>query len=227
VWVTYVSVYAQFIAHCSRKSGASRALSVDLDGPKSATTSPGKRTPSLFEPIVETAMQRITRAILSGFVLTALAAATPAFATTMANFTIHVPGGTVYTFSLPSSFTTTAYNDHSFVVTGVAITITGHGTEAGNTFFANMVGFGVGGLAIYGLNPSSLNLDYEGPVLFTGSLTDPTFKTGTFTLQDAGHPGIAADDATVTILTPEPGTLALFGIGLLCLAGVMRRKLTV
>jgi len=61
--------------------------------------------------------------------------------------------------------------------------------------------------------------------LFTGSVTDPTFKTGTFTLMNQADPETAADDATLTILTPEPRTLALLGLGLLCLAGSMRRKL--
>ena len=89
-----------------------------------------------------------------------------------------------------------------------------------------MVGFGTGGLGIYGLTPNTLDLDYEGTVLFTGTLSNPTFKTGTFTLQSDGDPDDPADDATVTIYTPEPGTLALFGIGLLFLAGAVRRKLT-
>ena len=170
-------------------------------------------------------MQKMKRAILSAFVLTALTAATPALADTLVSFTIDVPGGTVYTFSLPSTFTATPYGNDSFVVSGVAITITGYGTQTGNTFFDNTVGFGVGGLSIYGLTPYTLDLDYEGPVLFTGSLTDPTFKTGTFTLENASFPENPADDATVTILTPEPGTLALFGMGLLCLAEALRRKL--
>ncbi len=78
----------------------------------------------------------------------------------------------------------------------------------------------------HGLTPNTLDLDYEGTVLFTGTLSNPTFKTGTFTLQSDGDPDDPADDATVTIYTPEPGTLALFGIGLLFLAGAVRRKLT-
>jgi hypothetical protein len=171
-------------------------------------------------------MKTMTRTILSAIVLAGLAGATPAFATTMANFTIDVPGGTVYTFSLPDSLIGAANNgSDDFSVSGVAITITGNGTQSGNTFFANMVGFGVGGLAIYGLTPNTLDLDYEGPVLFTGTLANPTFKTGTFTLESDAAPGNPLDDATVTIYTPEPGTLVFFGIGLLFLAGLIRRKL--
>jgi PEP-CTERM motif len=172
-------------------------------------------------------MQTVTRTILSGLVLTALAVATPAFATTMDNFTIDVPGGTVYTFSLPSTPTVSGSGTDYFSVNGVAITITGNGTQSGNTFFDNTVGFGVGGLAIYGLTPSTLDLDYEGPVLFNNSVTNPTFLTGTFTLESDADPGVSADDATVTITaTPEPGTLALFGTGLLCLVGAIRRRLS-
>jgi len=171
-------------------------------------------------------MHSMKRTILFGIVLTALTAATPAFADTMANFTVTLPGGTVYTFSLPDS--PTAVNSpqpNYFEITGVAITITNYGTQTGTTFFSNMVMPGQGGLAIYGLTPGTLDFSYLGPVLFTGSVTDPTFKTGTFTLLDQEHPGVVADDATVTILTPEPSTLALLGLGLLCLAGAMRRKL--
>jgi len=68
-------------------------------------------------------------------------------------------------------------------------------------------------------------LDYLGSVLFTGTLSDPTFKTGTFTLQSDADPDDPADDATVTIYTPEPRTLVLLGMGLLFLAGAVRRKL--
>lgn len=172
-------------------------------------------------------MKTMTRTILSGLVLAALAAGTPAFATTMANFTITVPGGTVYTFSLPETLTGATNNgSDDFSVSGVPITITGNGTQPGNPLFANMVGFGQGGLGIYGLTPNTLDLDYLGPVLFTGTLSDPSFKTGTFTLISDADPDDSADDATLTIFTPEPGTLALFGMGLLFLAGAMRRKLS-
>ena len=171
-------------------------------------------------------MQTMKRIVLSGIVLTALVAAAPAFADTMANFTIDVPGGTTYTFSLPSNPTVSGSMPNYFDVSGVAITITGYGTQTGTTYFSNTVGFGDGGLAIYGLTPGTLDLDYLGPVLFTGSVTDPTFTAGTFTLENDGDPENAADDATVNImLTPEPGTLVLLGLGLLCLAGAMRRRL--
>jgi hypothetical protein len=182
--------------------------------------------PLPIELIVEIAMKTMTRTILSAIVVAGLAAATPAFATTMANFTIDVPGGTVYTFSLPDSLTGASNNgSDDFSVSGVAITITGNGTQAGSTIFSNLVGFGDGGIGIYGLTPNTLDLDYLGPVLFTGTLADPTFKTGTFTLISDADPDDSADDATLTIYTPEPGTLVLFGMGLLFLAGLMRRKL--
>lgn len=169
-------------------------------------------------------MRGITRSILAALALTVLAAATPAFATTMDSFIVVVPNGTVYTFSLPSSPTVSSSGIDYFAISGVAITITGNGTQSGNTFFDNTISWGAGGLAIYGLNPESLDLDYLGPVLFTGTVTDPTFTTGQFTLQDDNHADISADDATVTIFTPEPASLALLGTGLLGLAVILFRK---
>jgi len=103
-------------------------------------------------------MHSMKRTILSGIVLTALAAATPAFADTMANFTITVPGGTVYTFSLPDSPTVSGSQPNYFDITDVAITITKNGTQTGTTFFSNTVMPGDGGLAIYGLTPGTLDL---------------------------------------------------------------------
>ena len=61
------------------------------------------------------------------------------------------------------------------------------------------------------------------PALFIGSLSDPTFVGGVYNVQEDDPDTV---DGTVTIYTPEPGTLALFGIGLLFLAGSVRRKLT-
>jgi hypothetical protein len=174
-------------------------------------------------------MKTMTRTILSGFFLTALAAATPAFATGFdANFVVSF-GGNTYTFSLPDSPMVASTASDDFTVSDVDISLNGGAPVSETvTFYEDQQppAFGDGGLASFSgeyqfflVNP---NQSY--PALFTGSLSDPTFVAGVYNVQEDDPDTVKG---TVTIYTPEPETLVLFGMGLLCLAGVMRRKLRV
>jgi hypothetical protein len=92
---------------------------------------------------------------------------------------------------------------------------------------------GAEGLLIYPsiFDPQNDADDYlYGAALYTGSTSDPTFQTGTFTLHQ-GFPGIpytlTITQEAGTATTPEPPTLALLTTGALGLiAFAARRKST-
>jgi hypothetical protein len=67
------------------------------------------------------------------------------------------------------------------------------------------------------------------PALFTGSLSNPTFLTGTFDAQYMAVPGFPNFPGTITIdpintTTPEPSTLLLFATGLATGITAIRRR---
>jgi hypothetical protein len=175
-------------------------------------------------------MLMMKRTIMFGVALAALVAATPAFATGFdANFVISI-GGNTYTFSLPDSPTVASTGSDDFSVSGVEISKNGGAPVSETVLFTEdqqPPAFGDGGVASFSgayqfdlVNPNQVGY----PALFIGSLSDPTFVAGVYTVQEDDPDTVKG---TVTIYTPEPGTLALFGMGLLCLAGVMRRKLSI
>jgi len=182
---------------------------------------------------VETSVKTMTRTILSAIVLAGLAVATPAFATGFdVNFVITIDSGPdagTYTFSLPDSPTVNSTGSDDFTVANVEISKNGGAAVSETAFFTedqNPPGYGDGGVAVFSGGPYIFNLVNPNQIgysaLFTGSLTDPSFVGGVYDVEDDGN---TADKGTVTIYTPEPRTLVLFGMGLLCLAGAMRRKL--
>ena len=73
--------------------------------------------------------------------------------------------------------------------------------------------------------PTFTYMNVSGKPLYSGEPFDPTFLTGTFTLQEFGAPYGGADGLlTVTDLTtaatPEPSAIVLLGTGLLAMAGL-------
>jgi hypothetical protein len=167
-------------------------------------------------------MKTMIRAVLATFLLTALAAATPAFATSLDYFTVDF-GGSVYTWSLPSTPTIVSPpGDDYFEVANVLISTNG-GTPVSTTVAfsdVDMTFGGTGGFYLFG--PFNLQLENP-PQMFSGPLSDPTFTPGVYDVQNDSN---TSQKGTVTIsATPEPGTLALFGTGILFLAGALRRRL--
>jgi hypothetical protein len=178
---------------------------------------------------MENQMKKALRALLPALLVACLAVATPAFATSLDNFSItDGETGAVYTFSLaanpnPPSIVTASY----FEMTGVTMLVNGV-SETGNVFFEDSSN--AGGAAIFGTTITLDDVGVGNAQLFTGMNNDPTFDLGTFTLLNDSHPTVAADDASVTISSaaaPEPSSFILLGTGVLGLAGVVRRRLAI
>jgi hypothetical protein len=142
----------------------------------------------------------------------------PACAANAAAYVFTVTGPNTASFTLNSSPTPDATGTGFFTVQNVPGTYNGTGVTFGQlTFFAS-------GVASGGFFASGTALNLEGPQLFTGTLTNPTFSLGTFTLDDGNftHP-------TYTLLitngpVPEPATWAIMLLGFAAI-GLSSRRL--
>src|ERR1700679_4309535 len=130
--------------------------------------------------------------------------------------------GTDITFSLPSSPTPSSFSfsNGDFEIANVVLDVNGT-DQTDNLFFFLGGSFG-GGAAT---SPSSL-FDLFGAQLFTGSLNDPTFKTGDFSMTtEAGFEGFCNQsgyDLDITkqgppSMAPEPSSVLLLATGVLAL----------
>jgi hypothetical protein len=163
------------------------------------------------------------RLIATSFILAALILTT-AGAAKADNFT-YVLGGNTYTWSLPNMPTIPSGNasSNSFFIEPVSYTVDGGGQTGGTlTFFISGDG---GGFELQNSSDATLLNEFGGQV-FSGPAGDPTsnptFIDNVFTLNDGSAEGPAG---TLTIVgTPEPGTLALLGAGVLSLFGFRRKR---
>ncbi len=130
------------------------------------------------------------------------------------DYTITGMYGTL-TFTLPVNPATSSYTfsdtlNQGFVIWGVP---TSNGIEAIRFYTASLGG---------GLNAVSVGGTYDlyGPQLYTGSESNPTLLTGTFTLNQGSSTG-----PTVTLqAVPEPTTILLLGTGLIGIGRRLRKK---
>lgn len=173
-------------------------------------------------------MKTIVRALLCSTLLLSIAAAVPAFADTIDNFTVvdKSSGTHTYTFSLPGSPTLNLTSTPTyFDISGVSISKDGGSIGSGTVYFDLLSAGGVG--------INFLGFFYDiGPQVFTYTGTigtanfAPTFDLGTFVIKDQTFPNNADHFGSITIAgtAPEPSSLALLGTGALGLAGLLRRK---
>lgn len=164
-------------------------------------------------------MKASIQAILYSFLLACQAGTIPAFADTIDNFTVTY-GSNVLTFSLPSSPKVDGtINSNIFFIDNVPLLLNGSALTAMSVdFFLARSG---GGLEVEPLYIPSL----VAAQLFTGSIDAPTFEVGTFPILPFSPPGtITISEAASPV--PEPGGITLFGTGVLCLMGEIRRRLS-
>ncbi len=134
--------------------------------------------------------------------------------------------GTTATFSLPDNPTPSSVGADFFQIDNLVVTIPGEGIFTGDVDFFDTAGGGGAG--------SGVNI-LHGPVLFSGSLSDPTMLTGMFPLSgtvtpDADGPvDISGTLVATNTPVPEPssGLLLLTGIGTVAGALALRRRASV
>ena len=196
---------------------------------------------SLLDPAFWKA--NLMRLALSALVAAAsLALPVVAHAATMDDFTV-TGHGLDLTFALPSSPAVDGdyLKGFEFYLGDISFTENGTKMTASDVYFYTKAD--EGGFGLFDENGNAIDdLDFTGPQLFKGGVKSPTFKEGTFNLQeiacgdgggadvaDAKGPcgyGLMIDPAVAPAPTPEPGSLALLGTGALGAIGVLRRRLS-
>jgi hypothetical protein len=151
----------------------------------------------------------------------AAAIAAPAAATTTYNF--NLTGSYTATWSMPVSPTPTYAFNPLAVFTGITFTQPGNVAQTADLLiFPSSTG---GGIAIYTAGGKTLYFGSGGEI-FTGAITTPTFKTGTFAFFDADN----VQNGTLTISAPsvggvpEPASWAMLIAGFGLSGAAMRRR---
>jgi hypothetical protein len=149
--------------------------------------------------------------------------AVPARAVIMYSFTAF---GSTATFSLPNDPTPSFVGSNYFQVNDVSINVSGIGTVIENIDFFDSAGMGGAG--------DTTGDALHGPVLFSGSLTNPMMLTGMFALSGTVTPDpdgpvqvsgtLDATSTTTAPPVPEPSSGLLFFTGIGAVAGALELR---
>lgn len=148
-------------------------------------------------------------------------------------FTLTGQGETI-TFALPDSPTPSLFEDGTgFAVNNVEVNFDGTLISESVGFLAARSGLAISIAAESFISGGSFlvsgdKLIGEGPQLYTGLESLPTFDLGTYTIDNADR-SLPTGDYSLTItadtaVTPEPSSLALLGSGVIGIAGLVRRR---
>lgn len=155
---------------------------------------------------------------LAGVVAAGIAA--PAAAVEMVSFT--ATGAFDATWTLPKSPTPDVVFTDAFRINDVAITFNGSPVTALIEFYDAGGGGGACADIVCSL------FDLYGPALFSGSVTAPTFLTGTFSLNQGSPsgPGVRLTIADIGNggVIPEPATWAMLIAGFGLVGSALRRR---
>jgi hypothetical protein len=153
------------------------------------------------------------RAILMTVAILALATSTVAFADTITLDNANQSGLAGNTFTFTGTYTGNADN---ILQSGI------HWTTASPLCDLGECLTGDGFLTLTGDQSGGISSFFD---IFIDPSVGPGFYAGQYTLEDGDGNVLTSADFSVTVATPEPGSLALLGSGLLGLGGVIRRKL--
>jgi hypothetical protein len=136
-------------------------------------------------------------------------------------------GGNTFTWELPASppIVTppdTAMAGMFFELVGVQFS-ENNGPQAPGTFDFFQAPDNLGGFELFPMGNSNPIVNTVGPQLYTGGEGSPTFKLGTFDLNDFVT-GAPAGSLKIRS-TPEPSSLLLLGTGALALLGFARKRI--
>lgn len=154
-------------------------------------------------------MRRLARIVALSLAVPFLCAM--AHAATMYDFSATgTPYGNI-TLTLPASPTPASFTSTSFELSSVPLIVDGDPAVENIDFFTLAAGGGAGGAGVR----------VDGPQLFTGSTSSPTFLTGTFPIG-----GFTLTISPAASAVPEPSSLFLLGTGLLGACGLLRKRIT-
>lgn len=155
--------------------------------------------------------------LLAGTAL-ALAAVTPADAAT---YLFSYTGDATASWTLDSSPTPTSTGGAFFQIDNVSITINGNTAARNLQLYDSTLGGGFTAI------DEALTIDAAAEPLFTGLLSSPTFKLGTFVTTPFAVSALGAGSLTISVLAvPEPANWALMIAGFGLTGAAMRRRRT-